>query len=133
MSEAERDECLRRLTVPIPGEPPDRTIELIEDPKDVHASGSTGTVIWPSAVGLIQHLDTTLPRPGSGTKAQADRPCVVELGAGTGAVGIFLAQHKGLQVVVTEVPNALPLLRRNLQIGTLGEAVVAAPLEWGNK
>jgi len=39
---------------------------------------------------------------------------VIELGAGLGAVGLFLAKYKGCQVELSEVPEALPLLAMNV-------------------
>jgi hypothetical protein len=57
------------------------------------------------------------------------RAVVVELGAGTGAVGLAIAAaHPHARVVLTDLPEVCPLLQANAQ-GYPGVGV--RPLSWG--
>ena len=67
-----------------------------------------GNRLWPSAATLAEFL-LTLP-------AAAPSPTLtcIELGAGLGAVGMLLAARGGAKVLLTDQPQMLPLLRRNV-------------------
>jgi len=125
MSPEERDKELQSLMVPIPGPPSGRTLQLLQDPRGAFAAG-TGAVVWPAALALIGLLDREVGI-GSGLSA-------VELGAGLGSVGLFLALYKALRVVITDVPVALPLIERNISMNfSGGVGPRALPLRWGNR
>lgn len=127
----EREASLRKVVLPVPGSGPRRVLNLVEDPKGVLCAGSTGSVLWPAAIALVKCLDGLLPSSPSGPPR-----CAVDLGAGLGAVGLFLAVHKGLRVVVSEVPESVPLLERCVAeclAAAPGPAdAKAAPLRWGD-
>ena len=64
--------------------------------------------MWPSAATLAEFL-LTLP-----AAAPSSTLTCIELGAGLGAVGMLLAQRGGARVVLTDQPQMLPLLKRNV-------------------
>eukprot|EP01064_Diplonema_japonicum_P036550 TRINITY_DN823_c5_g1_i1.p1 TRINITY_DN823_c5_g1~~TRINITY_DN823_c5_g1_i1.p1 ORF type:complete len:216 (+),score=35.60 TRINITY_DN823_c5_g1_i1:53-700(+) len=57
---------------------------------------------------------------------------VVEIGAGTGLVGIAAALLGAESVVLTDLPSELPLLQENADLNSAPNTTVA-PCEWGNK
>lgn len=130
MTADEKEAALRSLVLPIPGDPPGRTLRVVEDPNGVFTVGATGAVLWPAAVSLIQHLDNTVPAYVPNSRKRCN---VVEFGAGLGSVGSFLKLHKGCQVTLTDVPEMLPLLIRNVTENfSPGDAPEVLPLRWGD-
>lgn len=84
------------------------------------------TTVWEAAVALYLLVDGQ-PERWRGKK-------VLELGAGTGVVGLVLAAH-GADVTLTDLPEALPILRHNaaanFEPGTPeAERVRVLPLDW---
>mmetsp|Transcript_57775 Transcript_57775/g.137542 ORF Transcript_57775/g.137542 Transcript_57775/m.137542 type:complete len:576 (+) Transcript_57775:87-1814(+) len=120
-----KEAMLQRLQVPIAGEPAGREVVVLEDGAGVFSAGATGSVLWPAAVALIAKLDAEL--------SGGAPPRVVELGAGLGAVGVFLAKHKGCPVVLTELLDAVPLLLRNVTENFSVNAPEVVPLAWGDR
>lgn len=57
----------------------------------------------------------------------------MELGAGIGLVGIFAAKLGCKHACVTDLPEVLPILERNVAANPEVEAVSAAPLAWGTE
>jgi hypothetical protein len=126
------------------------TLRLLADPENAWGRSAEGAVqhcntgnrLWPAAATLADFLcDSLLAAAGSdatGKGAEAPRPLpdVIELGAGLGAVGLALAK-KGCRVVLTDQPQMLPLLRRNVEAqfgGAVGWAHCAPEvraLPWG--
>mmetsp|Transcript_63802 Transcript_63802/g.120846 ORF Transcript_63802/g.120846 Transcript_63802/m.120846 type:complete len:663 (+) Transcript_63802:80-2068(+) len=128
MTADEKEAALRHLVLPIPGEPAGRCLRVVEDPNGVFTVGATGAVLWPAAVALMQHLDATVP-----TMATNSGKRILELGAGLGCVGSFLTQHKGCRVTLTDVPEAMPLLVRNVTENfSTGDAPEVLPFRWGD-
>ncbi|KNA20291.1 hypothetical protein SOVF_053480 [Spinacia oleracea] len=95
--------------------------------------------LWPAATTLFSLLDTHLLHP--------HLPChhilhrrrlrILELGSGTGLVGITAAAILGADVTVTDLPHVIPNLEFNVLanaeiIAAGGGAVVATELSWGN-
>ncbi|KAI9026963.1 putative methyltransferase-domain-containing protein [Hyaloraphidium curvatum] len=116
----------------------------------VGASGVTNTYrpgleaeiagrIWPAGLALVDYLDWILSR-GRGM----DGLNVLELGAGSGLVGLALYRMlawKGSRahIVVTDLPNAIPLLETNCELNRRaiegdrgGLTLEAGPLAWGS-
>ncbi|CAK9001908.1 unnamed protein product [Durusdinium trenchii] len=124
---SEREEHLTKRQFHVPGRGK-RTLTLQEDPTGKFGgSCGSGTVLWPAAMALVEHLD-----------GEVEKSClncrVLELGAGVGAVGLFLALFKGCEVWLTEAPEQLPLLVRNVNENSPdGLDLQVAPLKWGDK
>ncbi|CAE7857617.1 EEF1AKMT3 [Symbiodinium sp. KB8] len=123
----DRKSHLRKRHFPIPGPPKGRSLTLLEDPTGRFAVGTTGAVLWPAATALVEYLD------GQVKKSCLNFRCV-ELGAGVGAVGLFMALHKGCEVTLTEVPEQLQLLGLNVSENSpTGLDLQVAPLTWGDQ
>ena len=127
LSMPQREEHLQKRQFHVPGGGKPRILTLQEDPTGKFGgSCSSGTVLWPAAIALIEHLD-----------AEVEKSClncrVLELGAGCGAVGMFLSLFKGCEVWLTEAPEQLPLLARNASENSPdGLDLQVAPLKWGD-
>lgn len=133
MPQAEKEAHLRssKWHVPIPSGGCE--IVSVEDPNGLYGA-STGGVVWPAAGALAEFLGgdaATLPDAGATGQPHLR---VVELGAGVGAVGIFLAKYKGFEVTLTDVPMQIPLLERNVAANFRqgGPRPAVAPLSWGD-
>ncbi|KAM6912147.1 protein N-lysine methyltransferase METTL21D [Xenentodon cancila] len=96
--------------------------------------GDVGCVVWDAAIVLAKYLETTqFYEPCSGVNAWSGRT-VVEVGAGTGVVGL-MAATLGAQVVVTDLEELQTLLRVNIHenqdlIST--GSITAKVLKWGD-
>lgn len=103
--------------------------------------------LWPPATTLITLLDrhrsshptdaTSLSSLFNSSGSLHRRLRVLELGSGTGAVGIAAAALLGASVTVTDLPHVLPNLQFNVDAnaGILelhGGAVEVAALQWGD-
>ncbi|CAL0313472.1 unnamed protein product [Lupinus luteus] len=102
--------------------------------------------LWPAATALVSLLDlhridpsksplsATLSAARSGAN---DRPLkILELGSGTGIVGIVAAATLGGHVTITDLPHVVPNLQFNADanrevVGSTGGAVEVASLSWG--
>ncbi|XP_029983437.1 protein N-lysine methyltransferase METTL21D [Sphaeramia orbicularis] len=95
--------------------------------------GDVGCVVWDAAIVLAKYLETKqFCDPSTGVNVWAGRR-VVELGAGTGAVGL-MAATLGAQVYVTDLEELQTLLKANILenqevIGT--GSITAKVLKWG--
>ncbi|CAI0419984.1 unnamed protein product [Linum tenue] len=104
--------------------------------------------LWPAATTLVNLLDrhvvdpTTSPLLSTLTAARAGR-CrgklkILEIGSGTGLVGIAAAAVLGADVTVTDLPHVAPNLQFNAELNADvvrcgGGAVDVAPLSWGEE
>ncbi|CAJ1073658.1 protein-lysine methyltransferase METTL21D [Xyrichtys novacula] len=95
--------------------------------------GDVGCVVWDAAIVLAKYLETKqFYDPCSGVSAWTDKR-VLELGAGTGAVGL-MAAALGAQVTVTDLEELQTLLRLNIQENhalTKTGSITAKVLKWG--
>ncbi|XP_044231754.1 protein-lysine methyltransferase METTL21D [Thunnus albacares] len=95
--------------------------------------GDVGCVVWDAAIVLAKYLETKqFYEPSAGVNMWADRR-VVELGAGTGAVGL-MAATLGAQVTVTDLEDLQTLLRVNIkenQTLISSGSITAKVLQWG--
>ncbi|XP_041668098.1 protein-lysine methyltransferase METTL21D isoform X1 [Cheilinus undulatus] len=95
--------------------------------------GDVGCVVWDAAIVLSKYLETKqFYEPSSGVNAWADRK-VLELGAGTGVVGL-MAATLGAQVTVTDLEDLQTLLRLNIQENWAlvnSGSITAKVLKWG--
>ncbi|KAL3666650.1 hypothetical protein V7S43_008270 [Phytophthora oleae] len=97
----------------------------------------TGLTVWPAACVLLKHLEH---RAASNHRALADsnNPFVLELGSGTGAVGIAAAMLlRAGRVVLTDMDNVRFIMQTNAELaqqdGGIDNGVVidVEEYEWG--
>ncbi|KAF3796869.1 N-lysine methyltransferase protein [Nymphaea thermarum] len=100
--------------------------------------------LWPAATALVSLMDQKHPPIPCVDKLKAasnvDRPIrALELGSGTGLVGIAAAALLGAQVVLTDLPHVLPNLlfnaeanREVVRASGRGGSVSVDCLRWGN-
>ncbi|XP_071780305.2 protein N-lysine methyltransferase METTL21D [Centroberyx gerrardi] len=95
--------------------------------------GDVGCVVWDAAIVLAKYLETKqFWDAASGVNAWADRD-VLELGAGTGVVGL-MAATLGAQVTVTDLEDLQTLLKVNIQENQAlisSGSITAKVLKWG--
>ena len=116
-------------TAPVPG-PHAARVTLLEAPLLLASSGTTGFRTWEAALFLGAYLSS----PDGNHLVTGKR--VLELGAGTGFLSIFVAKHLGAHHVLAtdgsqEVINDL---KSNILLNELegGELVHTAVLQWGH-
>ncbi|KAG6977714.1 hypothetical protein JG688_00000089 [Phytophthora aleatoria] len=97
----------------------------------------TGLTVWPAACVLLKHLEH---RAAKNSKAlvDSDNPFVLELGSGTGAVGIAAAMLlRAGRVVLTDMGNVRFIMQENADLarqdGVIDKHVVVdvEAYEWG--
>jgi protein N-lysine methyltransferase METTL21D len=74
----------------------------------------TGLTVWPAACLLLKHLEHRYTHPEK-QDVNLQKSLVVELGSGTGAVGIAAAMLGAQRVVITDVQKLLFLMETNVQ------------------
>lgn len=85
-----------------------------------------GTVIWDGALGLCQYFDEH--------KINFSQKKVIELGAGTGMLGILIALL-GAEVTITDKPNLLRQIQQNVSVNIPSSdipRVKVRALSWGH-
>ncbi|TNM95458.1 hypothetical protein fugu_016541 [Takifugu bimaculatus] len=96
--------------------------------------GDVGCVVWDAAIVLAKYLETKhFHDPSSGVNAWAGKS-VLELGAGTGVVGL-MAATMGAHVTVTDLEDLQTLLRLNIkenQMHIRSGSITAKVLKWGD-
>ncbi|XP_047467312.1 protein-lysine methyltransferase METTL21D [Mugil cephalus] len=96
--------------------------------------GDVGCVVWDAAIALAKYLETKqFYDPSSGVNVWSGRT-VVELGAGTGVVGL-MAATLGAQVIVTDLEDLQTLLGVNIQENQAlisSGSITAKVLKWGD-
>lgn len=100
------------------------TIEQ-ENGRRVAGEDATGCVVWPTAHATAAHLCQHV---------ELVRGCrVLELGAGTGLVGLVASALGASEVILTDLPSALPLLQRNVarNEALCSKRVDVRELRWG--
>lgn len=86
----------------------------------------TGTSVWAAAPALLQWLNA------DGNERLYRSKRVLELGAGTGYLGINLAKLGASQVVLTDLPQQCGLIDRNLELNECASpAYTFRALPWG--
>ncbi|KZW03902.1 hypothetical protein EXIGLDRAFT_715937 [Exidia glandulosa HHB12029] len=98
---------------------PPHTVKLWID-----ASPGCGGIAWPAGEVLSRYLISTRSHTLRGKR-------VVELGSGTGLVGL-IAGFLGADVAVTDQAQLLPLMRKNVALNGLEENVRVTELDWAN-
>ncbi|OVA07416.1 Nicotinamide N-methyltransferase-like [Macleaya cordata] len=105
-------------------------LSISQSPSSMTTPGVTGAVMWDSGVVLAKFLEHAVD--SSSLILQSKK--IVEIGSGCGLVGC-IAALLGAQVILTDLPDRLRLLRKNVEANvrngdTRGSATVAE-LEWG--
>ncbi|KAF9915027.1 Methyltransferase-like protein 21D [Lobosporangium transversale] len=119
-----------------------KPLDIDEDPSGL-LRGGVGSTIWDAAIVLAKYLEKSnlLSIASSSTSAtetpRSSTPInVLELGAGTGIVGLAVARllsAKGVEarVLLTDKENVVPLLSRNIQRNpSIGIDIQAQTLDW---
>ncbi|KAL4711405.1 hypothetical protein ACJJTC_016159 [Scirpophaga incertulas] len=94
--------------------------------------GDVNCVVWDACLVLAKYLETMCHHKPDFLSSLK----VLELGSGLGVVGLTAATL-GAQVTLTDLPEALPLLRLNInenksRIGSMGGYAIAESLIWGD-
>ena len=112
---------LRELEIEI--EDDTRTVRL-----DQRYEGDTGVVVWDAAIVLAKYLEINI---GMVRDKEA-----VELGSGTGAVGLCAGVLGAKKVILTDQEELVEFLSHNIELNTEVSQrrgrVSAAALQWGN-
>ncbi|KAJ3936938.1 MAG: putative methyltransferase-domain-containing protein [Lentinula lateritia] len=90
----------------------------------VDASPGCGGIVWPAG----QILSNYLINKGSNF---LQGKCVVELGSGTGLVGLIAAKLGASKVWITDQAPLLDIMQQNLSMNSLQCNCVVAELDWG--
>ncbi|KAJ3044552.1 hypothetical protein HK097_001440 [Rhizophlyctis rosea] len=109
---------------------------IIDDP-----SGGIPSRIWDSCVAFTSTILSAIPASEAIVNPTLRKPGlkVLELGAGTGAGGLYLAAAcPGATVVLTDVEGCLEGVRKNVEINAdllakMNSTVRVLPLMWGNE
>ncbi|KAI4327595.1 hypothetical protein L6164_020035 [Bauhinia variegata] len=103
--------------------------------------------LWPAATTLVSLLDQYRCEPAKSPLSSTlsvlandtnhSHLRILELGSGTGIVGIVAAATLGANVIVTDLPHVVPNLQFNADanagvLASNGGAVSVAPLQWGH-
>uniref|UniRef100_A0A0D9WKP9 Uncharacterized protein n=1 Tax=Leersia perrieri TaxID=77586 RepID=A0A0D9WKP9_9ORYZ len=107
-----------------------RRLSLLQSPSSMATPGVTGAVVWDSAIVLAKFIEHSVD--SSLLLLRGAR--AVELGAGCGLAGC-VAALLGAHVLLTDLPDRLKLLRKNVDLNVLacrGSARVA-DLVWGDE
>ncbi|KAL2333703.1 hypothetical protein Fmac_014916 [Flemingia macrophylla] len=95
--------------------------------------------LWPAATALVSLLDSRRADPSASPLSAAlrGRRRILELGSGTGIVGIAAAATLPADVTLTDLPHVVPNLRFNAEanagvVGSSGGSVSVAALRWGD-
>jgi predicted nicotinamide N-methyase len=87
-----------------------KTFTLAQDP----SSSNHGLCVWDASLCFLRYLEAN-PREATAIQGAS----VLELGAGTGVLGLALAHCLGARVVLTDLPSVLPNLSSNLAANPL--------------
>ncbi|XP_068727858.1 protein N-lysine methyltransferase METTL21D-like [Montipora capricornis] len=90
--------------------------------------GDESCVVWDAALVLAKYLQ----KMHLSTKEGLANKCVIELGAGTGVVGLFAAAC-GAHVCCTDLPGVVPLIELNRGVNQhmIMGSFTTASLKWG--
>ena len=118
-------EPLRTFTMPGCG----KTLSVEQRPPQDGAAlweSGSGAVVWEAASAAIAHLDATYATAGL-----LGKRCL-ELGSGSGLCGLACAALGAERTTLTDLPEALPLLRSNAAASAWASVVDVRELCWGD-
>eukprot|EP00030_Apusomonadida_sp_AF-17_P006105 a677635_58.p2 GENE.a677635_58~~a677635_58.p2 ORF type:complete len:246 (-),score=69.81 a677635_58:62-772(-) len=98
------------------------TLSIVEDD-----NGGVATLVWQAVMLQCRWFER------AGTSFAGKR--VVELGSGTGFVGIYVAKRGAAHVFLTDIdaPKVLAVLEENVAANDVGAATTVRPLDWRNR
>eukprot|EP00092_Neocalanus_flemingeri_P104133 GFUD01133326.1.p1 GENE.GFUD01133326.1~~GFUD01133326.1.p1 ORF type:complete len:191 (+),score=43.17 GFUD01133326.1:47-619(+) len=111
-----------------------REIELGEEEEDIKTvqvdqknEGDTGVVVWDAAIVLSKYLETI--------KDDLENKSAIELGSGTGAVGLCAAALGCGRVLLTDLADFVEFLDHNIELNEelFKNQISAQSLVWGDK
>ncbi|KAI3700286.1 hypothetical protein L2E82_44908 [Cichorium intybus] len=108
-----------------------RCLSISQSPSSLGTPGVTGSVMWDSGIVLGKFLENAVE---TGLLVLQGKK-VVELGAGCGLVGC-IAALLGCQVILTDMPDRLRLLKKNVEDNLYGDVKGVATvneLTWGDR
>ncbi|KAD4178242.1 hypothetical protein R6Q59_021804 [Mikania micrantha] len=108
-----------------------RCISISQSPSSLGAPGVTGSVMWDSGIVLGKFLENAVE---TGLLVLQGKK-VVEVGAGCGLVGC-IAALLGSQVILTDMPDRLRLLKKNIEDNLYGDVRGCATVNeliWGDR
>ncbi|CAK9154938.1 unnamed protein product [Ilex paraguariensis] len=108
-----------------------RSLSILQSPSSLGTPGVTGAVMWDSGVVLGKFLEHAVE---SGMISLRGKK-VVELGSGCGLVGC-IAALLGAQVILTDLPDRLRLLKKNVEANLYGDVRGSATVNeliWGDQ
>ncbi|PPR03849.1 hypothetical protein CVT26_000847 [Gymnopilus dilepis] len=91
----------------------------------VDASPGCGGLAWPAGQILANYLVQKGPSYIQGKK-------ILELGSGTGLVGLAVGALGDAEVLITDQAPLLPIMQRNVSLNGLQDRVRVAELNWGS-
>ncbi|XP_051133137.1 uncharacterized protein LOC127252845 [Andrographis paniculata] len=107
-----------------------RSLSILQSPSSLGTPGVTGAVMWDSGIILGKFLEHSVE---SGTLILQGKN-VIELGSGCGLVGC-IAALLGAQVTLTDLPDRLKLLKKNVETNLYGHirgSATVKELTWGD-
>ncbi|RDA83255.1 hypothetical protein CP532_4496 [Ophiocordyceps camponoti-leonardi (nom. inval.)] len=113
------------------------TVELVIGEPGLTGDEALGLKTWASSFVLARHLTRLADVIGIGAgKELGPSPRVLELGAGTGLLGLSAAALWRTEVVASDLPRIVPNLEKNVEqngaiIRARGGSVVVGSLTWG--
>lgn len=108
-----------------------RTLSILQSPSNLGTPGVTGSVMWDSGVVLGKFLEHAV----ESERIHLQGKKVIELGSGCGLVGC-VAALLGAQVILTDLPDRLRLLKKNVEANLYGDVRGSATvneLTWGDE
>eukprot|EP01121_Diplochlamys_sp_Union-15-3_P013583 TRINITY_DN4240_c0_g1_i1.p1 TRINITY_DN4240_c0_g1~~TRINITY_DN4240_c0_g1_i1.p1 ORF type:complete len:207 (-),score=30.59 TRINITY_DN4240_c0_g1_i1:4-624(-) len=96
---------------------------------NIHQSfdGELGSTVWDCALVLLKYLENKDDFPTDFFKGKR----VIELGAGTGVIGIALA-FMGAEVILTDRKPLLELMNKNIEENCVTKSCKAIEYNWGD-
>ncbi|QDZ23174.1 lysine methyltransferase [Chloropicon primus] len=112
--------------------------EAIAVSERANVQDNTGFIVWDAALALTKYLEENASRMvregcmATSPSSSSSKRTVIELGAGTGLVGLASAKlFRGSDCVLTDLPVVVPQLEKNIRLNEgVCSAVSARPLDW---
>mmetsp|Transcript_29324 Transcript_29324/g.44745 ORF Transcript_29324/g.44745 Transcript_29324/m.44745 type:complete len:239 (+) Transcript_29324:2-718(+) len=100
---------------------PELNLDLFEGEAQ---SIDSGALIWDAGSALAEYL--------TDNASEVSGKRILELGSGTGVVGLTAASLGATEVILTDKPELMTLLEQNIEANGLASNARAMPLVWGD-